>query len=184
MLHQKHHKDEAHGEKPVDPTGIPADVEARVVQDGCERDIERPDTHRNGQPQVEHGAPAPPEKNGERDQRQPPGGGGDVDLRRAVGVAAHDLRQGVMSGGGEKDDGGDSREQERDGSHNRDRRPGVRSPAPVLPALQDCIADHEDRKAAVPDEVEPRRCLWSRSEQSAREEQPGEAQHVRNRHHG
>ena len=104
----------------------------------------------------------------------------DEDQGRRVVVAGHDRRQRRASGRGEQGEARDRGRYGRDVGDHRDARGPRRSRAVAV--LQETVADHQQRKAAVPEHVEPRGALRRRAEQAGRREQARKRQRMHHRH--
>jgi hypothetical protein len=178
---QQHDQDECRCDQAVDAAGVEAEIEARGVQHGTERDLEHPHAHHRHQPDVEQRAPRHLPQRDQRQDREQPGRGDDRHISRRVAPLQEQRRQGPGVAADERRQRGHGS----DGRGDPDDRPRPRPPfrgfgAHVSP-LEKRVSDHEQREAAVPEHVEIDGALRTGAEQTARREQAGKRQRVR--HH-
>ncbi len=180
VLGQQHDQDEARRAQAVEPSGIEAEIESGDVEDGGQCDVEQPDTHHDHQPDVDHRTqPAKPQHQKCRQADAPDAGNHDHERGRIAAAAEQD-RQPVMAGRheqGQRDDRradrGNARE---DGPARGPADPGR---AALIPG--EGVGQHEQRKAAVPDHVQPHGGLRAGAEQACWRKQTGKAQPVDDR---
>ena len=166
----------------IDAAGIETQIEAAAIQHGAERDIEDPRAHDDHQPHVDHRVPRAHPERDQRDEAQHPGRGNDHDHGGAVGVALHDRRQQILSR--RRQQGQHNHHSQ--GSSNAEQKVALRQVrwggCGVAVVLRKGIGDHDERKAAVPEHVEPRRALRAGTQQSGGREEAGKRQRVGHHH--
>ena len=78
-------------------------------------------------------------------------------------VAMHDLGQKRMASSGEEKQQGDACNSAEGNRNDTNARVGARLPARVVTALQQRVADHEERKTGVAENIKPRARLSIRT---------------------
>ena len=178
VLVQQHNQHKACRQQPVDPAGIKAEIVAAGIEHRAHRDVEQPCAHRHDQPEIEHGIGPAARQSIEREQVQQPHRRDHDDHGRRVVIVLHDGRQQGLAQG---------RQQRQPANQGDDRRDGARDRDAALAGrlfLQPItgIGDDEERKAAMPEHVEPGRGLRPGIEQAIWREQTGKRQRMHGRH--
>jgi hypothetical protein len=185
VLEQQREQHDGRRDEAVGAPRVEAEIEAPVVQHRRQRDVEQPRDQHDHQPQIEHRVPAPlPPQQHERREIQPPDDRDRVRHRRGHPVAVHDARQQIVAGGREQRERGGRACGQRDAQQHGNRRaaPLQRWAARARGRAQQRVHAERQRKAAVPEQIQPCGGLLAGAEQAGRREQPRKGQHVRAGH--
>ena len=180
VVDEQHRQDETCRAEPVNPADIKAEIESGHVDDRRQRDVEQPGAHHDHEPDVEHRMRPSEPQHQEGREAQRPHRRHDADHGGGVVAPAQQRRQDIVPGG---DEPGQRRYRDDDGQRAGQDRGADRSAdaGAAVFVLQQGIAEHEQRKSAVPDHVQPDRCLRTCVQKPGRSEQARKGQGVNDR---
>lgn len=172
IFDQEHREHEGRRAEAVDTTGVEAEIEARHVDDRRQRDVEQPCAHHHHEPDIDDRMRTAEPQRDQRGEAQGPDKGhhADHDLR-VTAIAQQDRKQVVLR----SDDPGQDDHDRDDADHAGVDRLACRArdPGAAVGLLQPGVGQHAERKAAVPDHVEPDRGLLVGPQQPGRRKSPG-----------
>ena len=179
IVDQQHRQYETCRAEAIGSSRIITKVETRRVQHGGQREVEQPCAKCDHEPEVEH-AVRPPEADGEKgsEGETPDHRGNDGQGRRGGAAIDQHWKHGILGRG---NPGQDREPNERRNGAGQDCAPRRTVEPRALVAAIERISEDEQREAAVPDHVEPRRRLWPGAEQSGRRVKIGKGQGVQQR---
>ncbi len=181
VLDQQQQQDETRAGQPENASRIKAEVVASVVEHRAERDIADPDAQHHHQPDVDRQMRLAAPEHGQGHQAEAPRGAGHYPHGRGVVVGHHDRRQPVLACRGQRD-ARNRRAQHRGDDERRgpplERAGGEAIRLAFFPDFQQGVGHHEQRKARMPEHVDPGGALRPGAEQATGCEQPRERQQV------
>ncbi|NKA55940.1 hypothetical protein GO296_04653 [Ralstonia solanacearum] len=184
VLDQQQQQNEARPHQPENASGVEAEVVASAVEHGTERDIADPDAQHHHQPDIEGEMRLAAPQHGQGHHAKAPCRAGHHPHDRRIAIRHHDRGQPVLARRGQCDacarraqHGGDDEH----GCPPLERAGGEAVRFPVFPHFEHGIGHHEQRKARMPEHVDPGRALRPRTEQAPGCKQPGERQQVPDR---